>query len=544
MMQHRWPVVGLGTLWLVLIAGPGLAVGGELLPPDRPVEQVVDHYVNERLAGAGVAAAPVADDANLLRRTLLDLVGRIPTAAETQAYLADSSPDKRVRLVDRWLNSPAYVSHQANEFDRMLTPDSKGGMREYLLQAFQEQRPWDQMFREMMLGRDDDPEQKGALQFVRTRAADLDKLTNETSVLFFGVNISCAQCHDHPLAPEWTQHHFYGMKSFFARTFENGGFVGEREYGLVTFESVDGEKHDADLMFFTGTTIDEPKNEEPTDEQKKAEKQRLEEWKKNKQAPEPPSFSRRAQLVEVALRQGENNYFARAIVNRVWYRLFGFGLVNPIDQMHPDNPASHPELLEWLARDLVAHQYDLSRLTRGLLLSDAYARSSVWSESQRPDPSLFAVANVRPLSAHQYATTLRLASTNPDWFGSDVSAEEVDKRLQAAENAARGFAGQIEQPNEDFQVSTLEALYFSNNDRFRREFLRTGGDSLIGKLMATEDVAERVTTAYGTVFNRAPTDEERAAVEAYFAERTDEREAACRQVVWALLTSSECRFNY
>ena len=118
--------------------------------------------------------------------------------------------------------SPGFVRHQATELDAMLMAGSKGSLRDYLVQAAGENRPWDQIFRELMLPDQTDKAQKGAAEFLRQRVKDLDRLTTDVSSTFFGVNISCAQCHDHPLVRDWKQDHFYGMKSFLSRTFVNG----------------------------------------------------------------------------------------------------------------------------------------------------------------------------------------------------------------------------------------------------------------------------------------------------------------------------------
>lgn len=530
-------------LWSFAAVAP-FASAAELLPADRPIESVIDHYVDALLAKENVTAAPQADDANRLRRTMLDLVGRIPTPQETREYIDSGEAEKRQQLVDRLLATPAYIQHQANEFDTMLMNGMNGSLREYLLKAFEEKRPWDQMFREMLLGREDDPEQKGALQFVKTRIGDIDKLANETSVMFFGVNVSCAKCHDHPLVPEWTQQHFFGMKSFFNRTFDNGGLIGERDYGLVKYTTTSGESHEAKLMFLTGTLLDEPEWKEPDDKEKKEEKKKLEELKKKKQPPPAPSFSRRAQLVDVALRADQNNYFAKAIVNKIWNRFFGRGLVMPIDQMHPENVPSHPELLDWLARDLVAHKFDLSRLVRGMVLSNAYSRSSRWDGEERPYDELFAVAQVRPLSPHQYASLLKIACTSPDQFSPETKPEDLAKRIENIQNAARGIASLIETPNADFQVSVAEALLFNNSDRIEKDLLRDGGDTLIGKLKSIDDPKELVRTAGWSILNREPDEDEAKAMVDFLASREEQKLEACRLLVWALITSSECRFNY
>ncbi|MCC9606201.1 DUF1549 and DUF1553 domain-containing protein [Blastopirellula sp. JC732] len=523
---------------------PSAIHGSELLPEDQSIAEVVDHYISARLKQERIDAAPPANDANVLRRTTLDLVGRIPTSSETASYVNDKDEYKRRNLIDRLIGSPAFVRHQVNEFDALLMPDEKNRLREYLLAAFTENRPWDQMFREMMLGQADDPEQKGALQFVKARVGDTDRLTNDVSVTFFGVNVSCAQCHDHPDVYEWSQDRFYGMKSFFNRTFDNGGLLGEHEYGLVSYQTTEGEARKAQLMFLTGAILEEPEVAEPDDKTKKEEKEKLEELKKQKQAPPAPSFSRREQLVEIALKSGENDYFAKAIVNKLWNRFFGYGLVMPLDQMHPENPASHPELLEWLSRDLVAHNYDLSRLVRGIVSSEAYCRSSVWKGSSRPHPDTFAVGSVRPLTPYQYATLLRVATANPDSQSADQKPEDVEARLASLENAARGIAGEIEYPGPEFQVGVAEALFFSNSERVRNDLLRDSNDMLIGKLKKTDDVNELISVATMSIWNRLPDPEEEAALVAYLQSRSDRRDEAIGQMVWAMLTSSECRFNY
>src|SRR5262249_34906353 len=151
------------------------------------------------------------------------------------------------------------------------------------------------------------------------------------------------------------------------------------------------------------------------------------------------------------------------IVNRLFYRFFGRGLVMPIDQMHSENPPSHPELLTWLASDLKAHSYDLTRLVRGIVLTDAYARTSRWdSAAARPAENLFAVALVRPLKPWQYGTLLKLAAADADQFPTDVSGEEMDKRMQQLESAGRSLASSFELPGVDFQVGVDEALLLSN----------------------------------------------------------------------------------
>jgi hypothetical protein len=528
---------------LLALTGVAPAHTDELPPPEKKIEEVIDQCIDVKLKQSNITPAPLADVAIFLRRVTLDVAGRIPTAAEVQAYLASTAPDKKVQAVERLLASPSYVRHQATELDVMLST-RPGELRGYLLQAVAENRSWDRIFRELLLPSEDDPKKKGSTSFLRQRVNDLDRLTNEVSVLFFGVNVSCAQCHDHPKVDDWKQDHFYGMKAFFARTYDASGVVGEREFGLVKFKPNKGAEKQAKMMFLTGKTVEHPSYREPTNEERKTDQMRVEEAKRKRQPPPAPAFSARAQLVETALLPGERDYFARSLVNRLWHRYFGLGLVSPVDQMHSANEPSHPELLAWLARDTISHGYDLKRLTRGIVLSKAYARSSRWEGDNPPRANLFAVARVRPLGPMQLALSLRLATTDPQSFGANLKPEDLEKRIEGQENSARGLASQIEQPRDDFQISVGEALLFSNSDRVQKELLADSGDRLLGRLKQLNTPEEIVDTAVRNVFCRPPCSEEVQLLSAFLQKRAYRPVEAARQMVWALLTGSEFRFNH
>jgi hypothetical protein len=536
----RWSCVAV-FLWA---AGVGLCWAGDLLPPETPIPEAIDHYIEAQLADEDITPAPPADEATLVRRLTLDLVGRIPTVAEVAAYVQSSDPHTKELLIDRLMHSPGYVRYQAVATDTMLMGEKRGRLREYLQAAIAENRRWDQVFRELIDADESDPQRKGAAEYLKAHLNEPDVLTNQVSVDFFGVNISCAQCHDHPLVDDWQQAHFFGMKSFFNRTFQSEGFVAESAFGEVKFQTTAGETREASPVFLTGTSIDEPVWEN-TEERQKAEKELFEKFKKEKKQPPPPEFSRRDQLADIALRPGEREFFARSIVNRMWHRFFGYGLVMPLDQMHSANPPTHPDLLDWLARDLVEHGYDLQRLARGLVQSDTYARSSQWEgEGDRPWPDLFAVAQVKPLAPEQYATSLNLAARDPEELNADVPAEELAERFEQMENRGRGLVDQFPLAGSDFQVSVTEGLLLSNNEKLAGDLLAEGGGTLVGRLVRIDDRRQRVEAAVWNTLCRPPAEEEAAVLVEYLAAREDRPLEACRQMVWALLTSSEMRFNH
>jgi hypothetical protein len=524
---------------LVFILGPSLTAADELLPRDLTLEQVVDHYVDARIQEAGIQAAGPADDANFIRRLTLDLAGRIPTFEETQTFLTCTKPDKRVELVERLMSSPAFVRHQATEFDTMLMNGTRGSVRPYLLTALAEGRSWDRIYRDLMLPDENDPKLKSAAEFLRQRVRDLDKLTAEVSAVFFGVNVSCARCHDHPLVADWKQDHFFGMKSFFNRTYLSGGRLAERETGLVKFKTTKGVERQARLMFLTGKVVETDTLKESPGETKKSKKTSA----KAEPAPVQPKFSARTELVKLSLQPGEREFFARSIANRVWHRFFGYGLVMPLDQMHSENAPSHPELLDWLACDLIEHQYDLRRLIRGLVLSRAYGRDSLWDKGETPQPTLFAVARVRPLTPMQLAMSLRLAVTDPQTLPGIARTEETDKRLQGLESSAGSLARLFEQPGDDFQVGVSEALLFSNGPAIEKDVLADASDRLLNRLKQLKN-DEAIALAVRTILCRPPRDEERKLLGDYLKQRADRPAEARRQMVWALLTGTEFRFNY
>jgi len=512
----------------------------DLLPPETTIEQAVDHYIQAEQATGNITPAPQADDYILLRRTMLDLIGRIPTVAEVEAYVADEDPEKRVKLVDRLMQQPEFVEQLAYDLNNVLAPAGKTDLELYLADALNNSKGWGNIFADMIYGNYEEEMPKQAMQFVNLRINDIDNLTNATSALFFGVNISCAKCHDHPLVSEWTQAHFYGMKSFFNRSFSNGDFVAERAYGEIKYANTNGEQLDAKLMFLSGSVIEEPEPVLLDDEAKKKEKAELEKLKKDKKPAPAPEFSRRAQLIEIALRENDRDYFSKNLVNRMWNRIYGHGLVMPLDQMHPENPPSHPDLLDWLARDTYTNDYNIPRLIRGLILSKTYSQNSVYGGEKRPAKFWFAMANVKPMSPRQYAAALALASRNPAHFD---DPNEAVSRIRNEVKAHRGWERKFVVPGERFQVSVDEALLFSNADEFKDK-IKVANDRLGGELAAIESDEALVQRAIKTVYSRPATAEELEAISAYVAARSDRREEAISQIVWALLTSSELRFNH
>lgn len=477
--------------------------------------------------------AAAADDAELLRRLTLDLAGRIPTEQELDAFLADKSADKRRQAIKRLMTGPEFSLH----FGRVLDEQVQGAYAgektflDYLRRSVRERKSWDAVFREIMIGPWDDEQTRPANRFLDKRAKNVDVLTVDATRVFFGVDITCAQCHDHPLVLDWSQDHFYGMMAFFNRTTGGKGQVGEKKDGEVTFLS-GGKEKTAKVMFLSGRVIEDQDKEKDKDAK---------------------SVSRRAQLVDAAL--ADRTYFSRAIVNRMWEYFFGRGLVSPVDQMHSENKPSVPGLLEWLADDFADHGYDLNRLVETLVSTRAYQLSSRWEHAgEPPNAGHFAVARLRPLSPQQMAVSLLLATGD----GRLSPPGESDRRIEtytgvaglsrmqerlALEDRAETLARHFDPSLSEFQSSAGEALFFSNAAE-AQELFQAQEDNLPARLAQIDDTQKLVRAAILAVLSRAAEDEESAELAAWFDQQSGDRGKACEQLVWVLAGSAEFRFNH
>ena len=181
----------------------------------------------------------------------------------------------------------------------------------------------------------------------------------------------------------------------------------------------------------------------------------------------------------------------------------------------PKNPPSHPQLLEWLARDFIENDYDLHRLVRGFVSSHTYSRSSIWNGVGTPTPELFAVVDVRALTPMQYGVSLRVAS-NPEILSAHDSASQRDAQIARLENEARKwYVKFIEQPHEELQIGVNESLKLSNDP----EVLNSMGDGLVPRLMLARDRRELIETAVWTILSRPPTAHEVETLTNFLADR-------------------------
>ncbi len=491
----------------------------------NPVSQIIDEEIAAALKADDIAPAPRAPEDDLLRRIYLDVLGRIPTADEARSFLDDKSPDKHHRLIDELLareEMAFYWSTVLDEWFNGSLPDrgaTNDGFLTYLQHAIEANKPWNTIAREMLDPDAADEQQRLASYFLAVRlqggdnAAKTDAMTSGVSTVFFGVQLQCAKCHDHPFVDEWKQDNYYGLAAFLGRTqtakMGNATVLKERADGEVTFVTTDREEKTAKLLFLDGRVFEEPAPPEDRDR-----------WyiKGKDGLPDEPYFSRRAVLADYAL-TADSPLFKRAIVNRIWKQLMGRGLVEPVDQMHQANAASHPALLDRLADDFAASGFDLQRLMAGILHSDAYLRSSRWlGDGQRPGDQQYAAAILKPLTPDQLAVSVGLATGHYEMFQAKLQREQAKRKLDKItpsivrafyirENEVREFASRFRDGGDTFEANASQALFLSYNASMQKRLQPSGGN-LIERLSKQSDNDEAVCEAFLTVLSRQPTSDE------------------------------------
>lgn len=537
-------------------------------------EAPLHERIDQLIAASKPPAAPLASDAEFLRRVYLDLAGMIPPAAEARAFLRDPAADKRARLIDRLLASPEHARHLQYVFDRVLlerrrdTHVPHAQWLEYLHASFQANKPWDVLVRELLSADGADPKLRPAASFALSREGEPNLLTRDVGRLFLGMNLQCAQCHDHPLVPAYHQDHYQGVFAFLNRTslFVNEGkpaVLAEKADGEVSFQSVFDP---AKVTKMTGPRLPGlPAVEEP----------KVEKGKEYVVAPAKgvrpvPKYSRRAQLAD-RLTAAENVRFRRNGANRLWALLLGRGLVHPVDLDHDKNPPSHPELLNLLGDELAGHKYDMRYFLREVALSQTYQRSSEPPAGGDVPPASFGVALLKPLSPEQLAWSLMQAAGLTDaerlvlrrvpeaWLHqfpllSDAEREACLRRLTAQGLYAKlaggvapfinTFGSQPGQPEDQGFDATLDQTLFLRNGGTIRAWLAPRPGNLtdrLAKLVEPRAVAEEL---FLSVLTRLPTAEEEKEVADCLARRTSDRAAALQDLAWALLASAEFRFNH
>ncbi len=328
--------------------------------------QSIDRFIKHRLDEAGLIASPTADDSTLIRRLTLDLTGRLPSPSAVQQYVNETTADKRSQLVDRLLQSEEFNDFWTHRLALLFrVPQAKGNPAAaktyyaWLHDCVRNNVPLNRMANELLLA-DGSVTESGPASFYNV-AGDARGQAEFVSQAFMGVRLQCANCHDHPL-DAWTQDDYHGLAAVFARL-KRGAVIRENKTGDVIH----------------------PVTSEPA----------------IAKIPGGPFLSPEADYrTELAtwMTSGDNAYFGKALVNRVWSHLLGRGLVQPVDDLRVTNPATHPELLDWLTQDFVDHGFQLRHVIQRICQSDVYARGTAKDSDHSATVEFYTSAIRKPMS--------------------------------------------------------------------------------------------------------------------------------------------------
>ncbi len=346
----------------------------------------IDQLLDEKLRATGWVAAGICSDAEFIRRASLDLTGAPPTASEVLEFTKSTKdPDKRQKLVDRLLASPISAMHLATSWADWMLPEEEGpqqqlgrqGLQGWLRDRFAENLRYDRLVSDLLVSTG--PPQSGPTAFFVALEGKPEKIAAKTSRVFLGLQLDCAECHNHPF-DKWSQRDFWGFAAYFAQLSTNVGEGNMQQLAEVT----DKGEGEVTLPGESETIAPSP----------------LVETGFSSLA----SGTRRQQL-SLWLTARENPFVARAAVNRVWAMLFGRGLIEPVDDMRNLEMASHPELLRELSEYFAASGYDLRGLLALLSKTQAYQRCGL-HESGLPPGGSYAIMPAKPLTETQLTTSL------------------------------------------------------------------------------------------------------------------------------------------
>ncbi|MEQ8786692.1 MAG: DUF1549 and DUF1553 domain-containing protein [Pirellulaceae bacterium] len=568
---------GLGDTSIVVSYAGGVVTAHVLVPqqpagefPDFPANSPLDEFVAAKLRKLGVHPSPLCTDEEFLRRVHIDLIGTLPTSGEVRDFLADTSPDKRRRVIDALLNRPEYGMYWATQFSDALGNNSSNFnstfkvqnlVHDWLRDKLHRNVPYDQLVGGIITAtsREGRPldEYLAEVETVRTniepksgfddgtyakrqtldlywmrRMPDRDKaLATRAANAFLGVQIQCAECHKHPF-DRWTQDDFEGFSSFFRVVQYTALDGGERKINRLDYHQV-ALYPGPDKRFGQLVKTHPPKilAGEVVPYEEGGQDPRVELWN--------------------WMRRPDNPYFAKNIANRLWAHHLGRGVVDPVDDQSAANPPSNPELLDWLAQDFIEHGFDLKHLHRRILNSRTYQLSHLPNDTNRGDKRNFSHALVQRMPAEAALDALaRVTDTKLDFtsYTTPPGTRAIDIANASRFGDSEYFMDIFGRPAREqtcacersSEASLAQALFLINDDDIHTRIADPQG-RVARLLKHTPDDRELIDELYLTCLSRFPTDQERKTVLDFVAQ-SESRAAAMQDVLWSLINVREFVF--
>jgi hypothetical protein len=486
------------------------------------IAKLIDAEVLRKLAEAKLSPSPVCSDVEFVRRVYLDITGTIPTADKAKSFIDSTETDKRAKLLDELLADPNYGRRMADIWTAKLFPrDSanrfvlKEPFYKWFEDEFNKNVPWSELVSALVTATGEVDQNPAVTYYLANRT--IDKLTDTVGQHFLGLQIQCAQCHNHPFTG-WKQTEYWGMAAFFSKVKadvpKNANKGGDNTKLSVT-EGL-GKTRQKDFLPESAKIVPAKFLGGP-------------EPKLGLNEPYRPALAK-------WLTSPDNPFFARALVNRTWAQLMGRGFVNPVDDMMPENEASHPELLEALAYHEGVIGFDLKYLIKAICLSDTYQRTSKPTADNKADTKLFSHMTVKVMSPEQLFDSLGQVTGN-------IREREAGRGLKGGMKAgppasARAqfvnffLAGAETASPIDYDVGIPQALRLMNSPLANNPMIVRG---MVG---SANTPAAALDQLYLAALSRLPTAEEKRSLTDY-VNKSGTRMAAYGDILWAIMNSSE-----
>jgi hypothetical protein len=500
-----------------------------LVKPAGPVDPLtlarfIDAAIGRQLLQENVPASPRADDAEFLRRVFLDIVGVTPPAEKVAAFLDNRDPNKRSQVIDELLADPRFGRHMADIWQALLLPRSSDNkklqpqpLRRWLEDSFNGNKPWSQVATELVTATGT-RDQNGAVVFYIANPAP-DRITDTVTRLFLGVQLQCAQCHNHPFT-DWKQDEYWAMAAFFSKLRMTGNpkKAAKKRLNVGLHEGGKGK----------ALPLPESARQVPA------------KFLQGPRANLDPNAPYRPALAQWMTAPG-NPFFARAMVNRTWAQFFGRGFVNPVDDMHDKNTPSHPELLQVLADQFSGGGYNLKNLIRAICNSQTYQRTSKPYGSNETDEVLFSHVAIKVMSPQQLYDSLETIVGRPGKANRQRGKKANKKGQPRDPRTVFVLFFQTEEGADptEYQAGIPQALRLMNS-RF------SNGNPLLNRVLSApaQTSAQVIERLFLATLSRRPTTAESTRLTTYVQKEGGRPRQAYSDILWALLNSSEYTFNH
>ncbi len=492
--------------------------------PAPPRYNFIDELVDQKLEKLNIQPSGLCDDATFLRRVHLDLIGTLPTANETRAFLEDRKPGKRKRLVNRLLERPEFAEYWALKWADVLRVDRlvighKGAYDYYqwIRDSFQQNKPYDQFVTELVAA--EGPLSKAPAGLFYKVLKTPGERASTVSQVFLGTRIECAQCHHHPF-DRWSQTDYHGMSAFFTQV----GFKDSPQGQLIGALSNRATKHPR-----TGEVIQA--------------------YALGTKQPEVPPEGDRRKLLAAWMTDPQNPWLAQSLANRMWAHFCGRGVVEPVDDFRLTNPPSNPELLQALAKELIDHKFDIKHLMRTIIASRTYQLSSKPNESNLQDEQNFSRALFKRIDAEVLLDAICQTTGVPEKFegvpGGARAIQLWDSQvkhdfLKLFGRPVRASACECER---SVEPSVAQVLHVLNSINLQGKLSHAGGS--VAKLCRrSADDAALIEELYLTFYNRLPSPKEQKPLIEFLRENHTRRQIAVEDIAWSMINTPEFLFNH